>query len=471
VWRGGLIRTRAEPLQTCLFGGDEYLFNIQTLSPDERRRNFARRWATLGGAVVSAAQRPGAVCSLVVAAIAAAVSAAAAQDLRFGPVGEGPSSGAASYDRSFIREWQANPPKGFPTVSAANLAPTKAAVARYKQIVENGGFVAVTEGDMERGLTHEAVGLLRQRLLASGELSGDTGYPNFFGSDLETAVKRFQASNGLAPTGVVDKRTIAALNVPAEVRFKQLKENLNRLTGLSKLVRKKRYVLVNIPAAQIEVVESDAVVSRHAGVVGKPDRPTPLLRSTISELNFNPMWTLPPTVIKEDLIPKGEQMQKRGQDVLEKYGIDAYEGGKKIKTSAIDWSSSRPRRLIYRQAPGKDNPLGFLKINFANAKSVYMHDSPKESVFGRNFRAASSGCVRVQNIEHLAAWLLRGQSGWNEEQIEGIKESGKRKNVRLRRPVPLYFVYVTAWATEDGVVQFRPDIYLKDGVGEIAAAY
>ena len=425
-----------------------------------------------GRVVVSAARKTGAVSILAGAVLALSVSAAA-QDfgLRFGPVGEGTSPGAPGYDRSFIREWQANPPKGFPTVSKDNLAPTKAAVARYKQIVDNGGFVAVPEGEMERGLTHVAVGLLRQRLLASGELREETSTPNFFNGDLETAVKRFQASNGLAPTGIVDKRTIAALNVPADVRLKQLKSNLSRLAGLSKIVGAKRYVLVNIPAAQIEVVEGNAVVSRHSGVVGKPDRPTPLLRSSISELHFNPMWTLPPTVIKEDLIPKGQDMQKSGASVLEKYGIDAYEGGKKLKPGSIDWNSSRPRHLTYRQAPGKDNPLGFLKINFANSSSVYMHDSPKESIFGRNFRAASSGCVRVQSIEKLAAWLLRGQSGWSEAQIESIKESGKKKNVRVRRPVPLYFVYVTAWATEDGVVQFRPDIYQKDGVGEIAAAY
>ncbi len=98
-----------------------------------------------------------------------------------------------------------------------------------------------------------------------------------------------------------------------------------------------------------------------------------------------------------------------------------------------------------------------------------MHDSPKESLFGRNFRAASSGCVRVQNIEQLATWLLTGQG--TAEQVDHIKESGKTKTVRLKKPVPLYFAYVTAWATPDGVIQFRPDVYLKDGVGEVAAAY
>ena len=186
------------------------------------------------------------------------------------------------------------------------------------------------EVELEPGATDPAVAVLRRRLMRSGDLAEDSSYPDHFGSDLDTAVKRFQASNGLAPTGIVDKRTIAALNVPSEVRLAQLKTNLTRLTDLTKIVGK-RYVLVNIPAAQIEAVENNAVVSRHSGVVGKPDRPTPMLRSTITDLAFNPMWTLPPTVIKEDLIPKGRDMQtERRENVLVKFGIDAYEGGKKI---------------------------------------------------------------------------------------------------------------------------------------------
>jgi murein L,D-transpeptidase YcbB/YkuD len=404
------------------------------------------------------------------AGIVAATSFAAAQGLQFGPTGAGPGQ-SNSYDRSFIKEWQANPPKGYPTLSKANIAPTKVAIKRYKSIVKSGGFTAVPNVEMEPGISDPAVPALRDRLRASGDLKQETSYPDYYGSALEVAVKRFQASNGLAPTGVVDKRTLAALNVPARVRLKQLQTNLKRLSGLSRTVGK-RYVLVNIPAAQIEVVERNQVVSRHSGVVGKIDRQTPQLRSTITELNFNPIWRLPPTVIKEDLIPTGRRMQKQGKSVLLKYGIDAYDGsGRKLAPEKINWNSSQPFSLSYRQKPGKDNPLGFLKINFANSQSVYMHDTPRESLFGSNFRAASSGCVRVQNIEQLAYWLLKGQTTWKDYHIERIKESGKRKNVRLRRPVRLYFAYVTAWATQDGVVQFRRDIYLKDGVGDVAAAY
>ena len=399
----------------------------------------------------------------------AGAAAPAVAQFQFGPVGEGPAQYNSGYDRSFIKEWQQNPPKGYPTLSKANLGPTKSAVERYEAIVAAGGFPALPEVELEPGATDPVVATLRQRLMASGDLAETSNYPDYYGKDIDTAVKRFQASNGLAPTGIVDKRTVAALNVPAEVRLAQLKTNLTRLTDLIKIVGK-RYVLVNIPAAQVEAVENNAVVSRHSGVVGKPDRPTPMLRSTITDLAFNPMWTLPPTVIKEDLIPKGRDMQERGAgSVLVKFGIDAYEGGKKVDPETIDWTTSRPTQLSYRQVPGKENPLGFLKINFANSSSVYMHDSPKESLFGRNFRAASSGCVRVQNIEELATWLRTGQG--RAEQVEHLKETGQTKTVRLRKPVTLYFAYVTAWATPDGVIQFRPDLYQKDGVGEIAAAY
>lgn len=375
-----------------------------------------------------------------------------------------------SPDREFIKQWEANPPKGYPTLSRANIEATKAAIKKYADIVAKGGWKPIPEGQSQEGLSGPAVALLRERLLLSGDLKDDGYGSTSFDYSVARAVKRYQASNGLTPTGVVDKRTLAALNVPAQVRLRQLQTNLSRLTELARSTPKK-YVVVNIPGAQIEAVEGERVVSRHSGVVGKIDRQTPVLRSSISELNFNPNWTLPPTVIYKDLIPKGRQMQSKGQSVLVKYGIDAYDGsGKKLDPEKINWNSGLPSGLSYRQKPGKDNPLGFVKINFDNAYSVYMHDTPSETIFGRNFRAASSGCVRVQGIEHLAAWLLADQ-GWSDERVEAMKKTGERLDVRLKRAVPLYFVYITAWATEDGIVQFRRDLYQKDGVGATASAY
>jgi murein L,D-transpeptidase YcbB/YkuD len=346
----------------------------------------------------------------------------------------------------------------------------KVAIKRYGEIAAAGGWKPLPDVQLQAGSNHPAVGLLRERLLLSGDLRERSGSPNSFDYYVDKAVKRYQASNGLAPTGIVDKRTIAALNVPATSRLKQLKGNLARLTELTASAAK-RYVLVNIPAAQIEAVDGGRVVSRHSGVVGKPDRPTPILKSAIHELNFNAVWHLPPIVIEKDLIPKGQEMTRRGQSVLVKYHIDAYGGdGKKLDPNKVNWNSPATKSLTFRQQPGPENPLGFVKINFHNSHSVYMHDTPSQSLFGRNFRAASSGCVRVQGVEHLAAWILADQ-GWRPEHVLQMKASGERRDVTLKKPVPLYFVYITAWATEDGVVQFRRDLYLRDGIGAIAAAY
>lgn len=396
----------------------------------------------------------------------------------FGSGNDTPSYTSNRTDPDFVREWEANPPKGYATLAKANIEATKMAVRQYTMIVGKGGWPQLPEPPpktprdslMQSGTTDPAVALLRARLAASGDLRSANTTSSYFDSDVEKALQRFQASNGLTPTGIADKRTIAALNVPADARLKQLKVNLARLQEAIPTTSK-RYVVVNIPAAHIEAVENGAIVARYAGVVGKPERPTPLLRTPITDLNFNPMWRLPPTVVSEDLIPRGREMQKKGQNVLVKFGIDAYAGGKKVDPQSINWERVTPGTYTYSQQPGKENPLGFLKINFDSAHSVYMHDTPSDRIFGRNFRSESSGCIRVHNIENLAAWLLADQQGWNADRIAQLKEKGQRLDVRLKKPVQLLFVYISAWATEDGVVQFRRDIYQKDGIGEVAASY
>lgn len=380
-------------------------------------------------------------------------------------------SGGQTYDRAFIREWEAHPPRGYATIAPGNIAATKVAIARYTDIVAGGGWPVVPDTQMQSGSNGPAVETLRQRLTMSGDLKDQSSFRGHFDGFVEKAVKRFQASNGLSPTGIVDKRTIVALNIPAASRLKQLQANMPRLQELVRGAPKK-YVFVNIPAQQIEAVDNGAVISRHAGVVGKIDRQTPVLKSTIHELNFNPVWHVPPTTIEKDLFPRGREMQKQGQSVLVKFGIDAYDGaGRKLDPMKVDWNSPATRGLTFKQQPGKDNQLGFVKINFHNQHSVYLHDTPSDSLFSRNFRAASSGCIRVGGIEQLATWLLAENGDWTLERVNDMKKTGARTDVRLRRPVPLYLAYISAWATEDGVIQFRRDLYQKDGLGAVASAY
>ena len=383
-----------------------------------------------------------------------------------------PTDWEQPFDRSFARNWENNPQRGFPTLSKRNVLPLKTAIKRYARIVARGGWKSVPKYKLRTGTNHIAVAYLRRRLEITGDLRQRSGYPKMFDSYVNKALKRFQIRHGLTPTGVVDKRTLAALNVPASARLRQLRSNLVRLRTLSASAAP-RYIVVNIPSAQVEAVENDQVVSRHSGVVGKLDRQTPVLRSKIFQVKFNPIWTVPPTVIERDIIPKGREMGRQGRSVLARYHIDAYKtfGGTKLDPNSIDWRSPAAKKYIYRQQPGKENPLGFVKIDFHNKHAVYLHDTPSKSLFGRNFRAASSGCVRVQNIQQLIAWLTRDNPGWDRNRIDQMKQTGETLNVKLKTQVPIYLVYMTGWASPDGMVHFRRDLYRRDGVVLTASAY
>ncbi len=378
-------------------------------------------------------------------------------------------------DRAFAKEWETQPERGFPTLDKENVATTKAAIRQYADIVARGGWAQLPMIELSIGMNHPAVVQLRKRLQATGDLQAYGGFPEVYDSYVEQAVKRVQQRHGIPATGFLDKVTIEALNVPAAARLRQLRVNLPRLQNLSAATPAGKYVVVNIPAAQIEAVNNNQVVSRHTGVVGKPDRPSPLIQSAIEEVNFNKEWIVPPTVLKSDLIPKGREMQPRGEDVLAKYKIDAYndyagyQKGQRIDPTQINWNSDAPLHYFYVQNAGEDNPLGYVKINFASPHGVYMHDTPGQSIFSKSFRAESSGCVRVQNVHQLVAWLLE-DNGWTVQQVLRMKQSGERLNVRLKKKVPLFWTYITAWATPDGTVQFRQDIYRKDGLETYASA-
>ena len=375
------------------------------------------------------------------------------------------------FDRSAAREWERNPPKGYPTLSKANIEPTRKAIKRYAAIVKKGGWPRIPKAGLKGKDRKKTIEFVRRRLFLTGDLAEESGFAMTFDSYVERAVQRFQKRHGLSPTGKLDKFTVAALNVSAKVRLRQLRTNLNRIRILSAKTAKK-YILVNIPAAQIEVVENDEIVSRHAAVVGKKDRQSPLLVSKVHEINFNPYWHLPQSIVRKDLVPKARRYAKRGKDILKAFKINAYNGsGRKINSKKINWFSPAVYNYSYRQDPWKDNSMGFVKINFHNTYSVYLHDTPSKRLFGRNYRASSSGCVRVQNVKQLVSWLLESNGDWGLSRVAGMEESGERRDVRLKKRVQIRLAYLTAWATKDATVHFRRDLYRRDGVGAKASAY
>jgi len=361
----------------------------------------------------------------------------------------------------------AMPKASLPTLSPANVPTTEAAIARYEQIVAAGGWPQVAPAERLRtGVRNPAVPALRQRLTLSGDLDPAAVENDIYDSYVEAAVKRFQARHGISTDGRPGALTMKALNIPADQRLAQLKVNLARLRSFdTKGVS--RFVVCNIPAAQLEAIENGTVMSRHIAVAGKPDRPSPELNSRIVEINFNPYWTVPVSIVRKDLIPK---MQAE-PDYLTRYGIRILDQKNNELTPAqVNWFSDEAVNYKFKQDPGERNSLGTIRINFPSAHGVYMHDTPYKNLFGDDVRFDSSGCMRIQNVRDLVVWLLSETSGFSRIEIDDVIKSGERKDAKLKAPVPLHWIYVTAWATADGVVQFREDIYNRDGLSAPAAA-
>ncbi|MGI9353656.1 MAG: L,D-transpeptidase family protein [Rhizobiaceae bacterium] len=339
------------------------------------------------------------------------------------------------------------------------------AIAEYQSIVAAGGWARVPAGEkLKIGKSSATVPILRKRLMISGDLATSAGLSTQFDSYVDAAVKRFQTRHGLPADGVLGKFSFAAMNVSAPVRLGQLKTNLVRLRSMSGFLGD-RYVVVNIPAAEIEAVEGARVAQRHTAIVGRISRQTPILNSKIYELNLNPYWTAPKSIVRKDIIPL---MQKDPNYLTDNKILVFDQNNNEIPPTLINWNSDEAVNYRFRQEPGRINAMGSVKINFPNPHAVYMHDTPQQGLFNKLLRFDSSGCVRVKNVRDLLVWLAKDTPGVNRAALESIIASGDRTDVKLASPVPVYFTYISAWSTKNGVVQFRDDIYQRDGVDELA---
>lgn len=380
-----------------------------------------------------------------------------------------------------VREWQQKFDAGAnatqaeriksdtPLLSAATVTAIEAAIPRLQEQQARGGWPKITSATrLKVGSRSEVVPRLRERLVASGDMPADQarmGYYDTFDSYVDSAVRRFQVRHGLRPDGIVDETVMDVMNVPVETRLAQLEMNLVRIRANSGFLGD-RYIFLNIPAAELEMVEQGRVVDRHNAVVGKIDRQTPVLTSAVREINFHPYWHVPVSIIRKDLIPK---MQTE-PDYLAKNHIRIFDGhGQEVPPEAVDWNSVQATQYQFRQDPGGDNAMSTVKVTFPNKDDVYMHDTPFKDLFGDNNRFYSSGCMRIQNIQGLVTWLLRDTPGWTPEAVADALGNGQRLDAKLKATVPVYINYITAWATAEGVIHFRDDIYNKDGVGMLVA--
>ena len=311
-------------------------------------------------------------------------------------------------------------------------------LATYRAIVAAGGWAKLDTGpDLSLGSKGPRVLALRQRLAIEDPMVVATG--DSFDADLQAAVQRAQRRYGLNPQGVASSRTIAALNVPAADRVRQIMANLERWRWLPEELPRDR-IQVNIAAAVLTVFDGDVPILSMKGVTGAPGHETPMLTSTIKSIVINPPWNVPTSIATNELWPK----ERKNPGYLKRNGFKVI-GDKGLQ-----------------QAAGNQSALGRYKFDFDNPYSVYLHDTPSHAKFASFDRLASHGCVRLERPADLAALLLKGDLIWTPDQIAAAVKAGKTQRVSLGRPVQVYLLYWTAFASANGQMNFRDDPYHWD---------
>jgi len=346
-----------------------------------------------------------------------------------------------------------------PTFDEGTEQRIREAALSYSDIAVRGGWPTIpNDAKFAIGVAGPNDDLLRKRLIMTGDLADDktTGA---FDESVAEAVKRFQVRHGLAPTGTITPRTLAALNVSVQKRIKQLEASLERIEHMN-FSFGQRYVVVNIPATFAEAIEDDKVVRRYRVIVGKTEKPSPTLTAEITGVVLNPTWTVPASIAKTEISAHMRKdptyLSRMHMEVL-----DAHDNP--IDPHSVDWSGTHAPNFTVRQQNGSFNALGAVKIDMPNSYSVYMHDTNQRNLFSDDYRFDSHGCSRVDNVRDLAAWLLSEEmQKWNRAAIDAAIATGAHQEVALPKKVPVAWIYLTAWMTKDQTVQFRNDVYAQD---------
>jgi murein L,D-transpeptidase YcbB/YkuD len=337
------------------------------------------------------------------------------------------------------------------------------ALAQYRKLDVEGGWPMVPEGQtLKPGMEDERVSILRERLVLTNDYkSEDRGDKIIYDDDLELAVKHFQSRHGLNPDGVIGKNTLEEMNVPVEIRIEQLLVNLERFRWLFRDITD-NFLFVNIASFYASYVKNNQVIWTARAQVGKDYRQTPIFKADLEYLVFNPTWTVPPTILQKDVLPA----IKKDQSYLKRKKMKVLtRSGKIIDPATLNWDKYTSKNFPYmiRQDPGPHNALGRVKFIFPNKHFVFLHDTPSKSLFDREARAFSSGCIRVEAPFELAEKILDDEDNWNLEKIKDLIKSEKTKTVHLDSSIPVLLLYATAFpAEDDNIIEFRKDIYSRD---------
>ena len=336
----------------------------------------------------------------------------------------------------------------------------KKALADFKRTDwRNAPATHIEAGELIRpGDEDERIPSIARRLSELGYYKGTIDSSNYiYNKQIEQALKDFQKDHDLQIDGLLGNTTIKNLNFTKEDRLHQILINLERWRWYPRDLGE-HYIIVNIPNYELTVVKDGDTVRTHKTVVGKNYRKTPVFSDQIDYVIYNPTWTIPPTIKKNDVIPGAS----RDRNYLKKKNIQVLDrSGQLVDPATIDWSTSQPRAYTYRQPAGPSNPLGIVKIIYPNEYMIYLHDTPSKALFDDNARAQSSGCVRVQDALGLAHYLLSDQEEYDDEKISEILKSGKTTQIPVKQKVRVHHFYWTAFQKKD-TIRFIDDIYNLD---------
>ncbi len=339
-------------------------------------------------------------------------------------------------------------------------------LAGYRALAARGGWPAVANGPaLKPGMRDPRVAQMRANLTARGYSGIGSAQPDLFDGNLKEAVAHFQTRHGSEADGIVGPATLKALNVTAQERVRQLIVNMERWRWLPADFGA-RHVFVNQAAFEMFFTDKGKVIDRRRVIVGKPYHKTPIFSHTMTYLDFNPTWTVTPSIAASEFLPK--LRQNPGYLAANNYQL--YSGwsdaAQTIDPYSVNWNAVSAKSFPYRivQMPGEKNALGVVKFMFPNRFNIYLHDTPSRQLFAKTGRAFSHGCIRVHKPLQFAETLLRLDQSMPRAKIDAIVDSGQLTRVRLKTGVPVHLAYFTAWVDDDGTPFFYDDVYGRDAL-------
>jgi murein L,D-transpeptidase YcbB/YkuD len=335
------------------------------------------------------------------------------------------------------------------------------ALAQYRRIARAGGWPVIAAGPtLREGDTDARVPDLRRHLIIGGDLPPAANAADaHFDAALAAGIRAFQQRHALAADGAVGAATLAAMNVPAAARIDQLRLSLERARWVADDTAGE-VIVVNIAGSDVFAARNGQRFWTRRAVVGRITRQTPVFRGSMTWLELNPTWTVPPTILREDVLPR----LRRDPAYLREHDLSVLDArGRVINPDTIDWQKvgNRPS-YTFRQGPGPRNSLGRIKFMFPNPHAVFLHDTPSRNLFERTERLFSSGCVRIEDPLSLAEILLADPARWNQQSLQAAIDTGRTQTLRLPRPWPVLILYWTAELDAAGRVRFLPDVYDRD---------